>query len=181
MTGRFFVLLFLPSILLSCKSESIHFFTTPKHDHTPRPSFSQSSDLQFTAPSTWLVGPASGMRVGTFIVPSSSDERGVITLILLPESAGELRPNLDRWRGQLNLGPSVSPESEIKDRFIVGHSECLFFDLSSEDGFQKRFLIGMIRHDDQVLFVKLSGASSLVGAHLDEFKTFLKGVSFGSH
>lgn len=176
MKRAFFLVFFL--LLSACRSEAPSTYILPKQIHTPVNGQLQELGISFSSPKHWLQGPSSGMRLATYIVPSSQlSERGLVTVVLLPQGASELAPNLNRWRRQLGLKPSLNPNAEVKAHLHLSSYECLVFDLSSLD-LKKRFLIGMIFYKDQVLFVKLEGSYDLLGSEQDHFFEFLKGTSF---
>jgi hypothetical protein len=61
-----------------------------------------AGDLSWELPQGWRSLPASGMRLAAF-APESADENTLVTLIILPASAGTLESQIARWREQVAL------------------------------------------------------------------------------
>ena len=97
-----FLLLF---ICMSCDdSRHIRYFQIEKKSvpNIVNQKLAISNDISWTPPSNWIVSQGSSMRIGSFTIPYSNAE-GDLSIIKLDGTAGGLKPNINRWRRQLNL------------------------------------------------------------------------------
>ena len=69
----------------------------------------ESSLLTFSIPEGWRAGKRSMMRKAAFVV-GDGESTAEITVIDLSRGAGELLPNVNRWRGQVD--PDLEPLDE---------------------------------------------------------------------
>ncbi len=140
-----------------------------------------AADLALDAPDGWEQRPdPSGMRLASFGFRSSPD--GDCSVTVLPGAPSAIAANVDRWRGQLGLGP-LEPGAEAKlppIDFLGGRG--LLVDLegaySGMGGSEARAgwkLLGAIRalslpRGPSLVFVKMVGPAATVDA---ERKAFL--------
>ena len=128
------------------------------------------NSISWKAPAGWAEKPASGMRRATFIVPGGAE----LSVISLPGDAGGDLPNVNRWRGQLGMGPWT--EAEMAKAAVTVPSPAGKFVMVDLEGSSQRMLAGILTRNGETWFFKLVGSSKSVGDSKAAFKTFLAGV-----
>jgi hypothetical protein len=152
------------------------------------PRVETPATLTFAAPPGWAQDASpKQMRAYSFQI-KSGDEAAEVVLTRLPSAGiGSLPDNINRWRGQVGLGPVTDISPHLPPRkFDIGGQGGAIFDLDGPgDGGGKpaqRLLVALAPEDEaghNIWFFKLQGPASLVGAQKDAFETFLKSVRFG--
>ena len=137
---------------------------------------STPSTINWATPSSWIPSEGSSMRIGSFDVPYS-DGKGDLSVIKLGGTAGGLAPNINRWRGQLNL--DSHSEIEIQKYIQNGKSslgQFQWFAIINPDNKETSFLVSIFQTETHTIFVKLSattdGISQLESQFLDFCKSF---------
>ena len=100
-------------------------------------------------------------------------------MVTLPGDAGGELPNVNRWRGQIGLGPTdgaglAAARNTVKTR--VGPANV--YDFSSEGTKKSRLIAAILMVDGSSWFFKLTGPEAVVGAERENFVKFLKSVKF---
>ena len=75
----------------------------PASTSTPPAGDSPAAQFKWTTPKGWTELPPATMRAANF--KPGGDERAECYLTMLAQDAGGLAANINRWRGQLSLGP----------------------------------------------------------------------------
>lgn len=136
--------------------------------------------IEYTAPKEWTALPASGMRKAAFEV-KQGDQRVEITAIDLEPVAGELLPNINRWRGQIGLS-EIDQEQLKKDLkpVKVDKHDGYFIELKGpSDGDESQTILGAIVVTQQkAWFFKLVGPTPLAEQEQARFEAFTKSVKF---
>lgn len=138
---------------------------------------SPKSEIYWTAPTNWISSQGSSMRIGSFTIPFSNGN-GDLSVIKLGGSAGGLAPNINRWRGQINLGSHE--EEEIQKYIKTGESRMGSFrwlTILNSDNDETAFIVSIFETDTHTIFVKLSASQTGVLELKKEFLEFCK--SFG--
>jgi hypothetical protein len=140
----------------------------------------ESSLLTFSTPEGWQAGKRSMMRKAAFVV-GDGESTAEITVIDLSLGAGELLPNVNRWRGQVNLGP-LDEETmrqelvEIQVDDVTGKYAEMF---GPADADSRQAILGVIApREDRTWFVKLTGPADLAAAEKDRFLEFVASIRF---
>lgn len=143
-------------------------------------SQASASPLTFDQPETWQAGKVGGMRKAAFTV-ADGDKHVEITVIDLAEAAGELLPNINRWRGQLKLPPVEQAELDkqlqpIKAGQVAGH----FIELIGAEANQpQQAMLGAVIVDaGKAWFFKLTGDAELVKKEKPRFRAFVESTRF---
>ncbi|MFO0932362.1 MAG: hypothetical protein U1E39_06590 [Planctomycetota bacterium] len=144
------------------------------------PERAPASDAPFrwTAPAGWVQGPARSMRVATF-VPSGAPGSEVAVSIL-KGTAGGVRANLDRWRGQMGAGPLSDAEFGALPRAQVLGGTAVFLavegayaGMGGGAGASGSMLLGMaLERPGDMVFVKMTGPAAEVRGEQDRFRAF---------
>ena len=136
--------------------------------------------LEFAAPESWTELPAGGFRKAAYRV-ADEDRQAEITVIDLPASSGELLPNVNRWRGQVGLGPISQAELEAATKKIeAGPLSADYFEFTSPASAEppQTILAAILVQQDKAWFFKLTGDADLASREQGNFEAFVKSVRF---
>ncbi|HEX3999154.1 MAG TPA: hypothetical protein VHX65_11435 [Pirellulales bacterium] len=148
-------------------------------DSTPPPAES-SPDLKYETPAGWEPGQLNEMRKAAFEVKDGPQEVA-ITVVALPPFAGDLLPNVNRWRGQLHLPPITADDlSNVVKPMSIGGAPGSYVNLTgpADPAPQQTILGAMAATADRVWFVKLQGDTKLAEREKPKFESFLKSLKF---
>jgi len=134
--------------------------------------------FQWTAPEGWKPQPRRAMRVVTF-VPAAAPGAEVF-VALLGGTAGGVRANLDRWRGQIGTAPLTDAEFGALPRAKVLGGTAVFVavegayaGMSGGSGASGSMLLGMaLERATDMVFVKMTGPAAEVRGEQDRFRAF---------
>ena len=173
--------LILPFLLLfictSCNdNRHIRHYQIEK-ERTPEISVQQTSapsTINWTTPSNWISSEGSSMRIGSFDVPYS-DGKGDLSVIKLGGTAGGLAPNINRWRGQLNL----DSHSEIEIQKYIQNEKSLlgqfqWFAIINPENKETAFLASIFQTETHTIFVKLNATAEGIAQLESQFLDFCK-------
>lgn len=153
-------------------------------DHTPAvaapaaaPAPAGDGRLVWQAPAGWVLDPgASSMRFATFRINHPDGSKGEIAVTHFPGDVGGDLANVNRWRGQIGLGPMDEAALAPAIRELTAGPRTLkVIDFS---GPKSRCAAGWILHGGETWFFKFTGPDALVGAEMTNFNTFLKSIRF---
>ena len=105
MTLKLYFLIYTIVILQSCGIDNhIRIYRLPKSEIPPKikSAHSPKSGINWEKPDMWMPSSGSSMRLVSFEVPYSGGS-GDLSVIQLAGTGGGLKPNINRWRRQLNL------------------------------------------------------------------------------
>ena len=134
----------------------------------------------YETPEGWNEVRATDMRKAAFNV-SDGQQQALITVIDLSERAGDLLPNVNRWRRQVKLGPITHEQldrqaEEIKVGGAVGHYVEL---VGPEDAKPRKSILGVIvLTEGKSWFIKLTGDAPLAEREKGRFKSFVNSIRF---
>ena len=158
MTLKLLFLIYTIVILQSCGIDNhIRIYRLPKSEIPPKikSEHNPKAGINWEKPNMWMPSSGSSMRLVSFEVPYSGGS-GDLSVIQLAGTGGGLKPNINRWRKQINLEPQSLPEIEkdvIKKKGKLGKYKMIRI-----VNFQNNsaFLVAIIPIENQTLFVKLS-------------------------
>ena len=171
--------------LSACKDEpSIKQYRVQKAPGSPPPaqnpvSAPEGLPFSWTVPAGWKQGKPSAMRTASYEVPLDG-ETGDFSLVRLSGGAGGVMANLNRWRGQVGLGP-VSAE-EVSN-FAYARSTAqgrpyLLVTLVNPDNPDSAILAGIFEQSDYVLFAKLTASQAGLEKAQPSFEAFCQSLTF---
>lgn len=147
------------------------------------PSAITSSDAEavvFEAPGHWERQPNRLSQLHVFSV-RDGEKNVEISISRLPKAGGELLPNVNRWRSQLELPPWDNQElrTAIRER-PIGNETAQSVELRSADttAAPRAILGSIVVRGDQAWFFKISGDVELVDREREPFEAFLDSVRF---
>jgi hypothetical protein len=136
--------------------------------------------LTYDVPQGWTQGRVGGMRKAAFNV-TDGEQSVEITVIDLKSSAGELLPNVNLWRGQIQLGETTQEELDRQIKKIkVGPATGHTIELVGPEGTEPRqAILGVVLIDaDRAWFFKLKGNAELAEREKERFEAFVQSVRF---
>ena len=155
--------------------------TAPHRAHTDEmaapPASAGSSALKWTLPKGWTESVASGMRYAT-LKPAGKGRVEVSMVVLAGPAGGELA-NVNRWRGQIGLGP-IDERALSAARSSVGSKAgpIAVYDFSSEGANKTRLVAGLLLAEESTWFVKMLGDEGAVASARPDFLTLLRSLRF---
>ncbi len=150
----------------------------------PQQALSQEGNPQWTVPEGWEPGRPSQMRRGSFQVVGDDNKMADIAVTTFPGDVGGMLANINRWRGQIGLGPVTAGMVDATvEKLDINGKECQYVDLvglapPSGKFHPQRSLVGTFTHQGNSWFFKMSGDASLVEMQQKSFMEFLNSVNF---
>lgn len=146
-----------------------------------------AKEVEWKVPAGWKEIPASSMRVGSFLAKASNGQDADISVIPLSGEAGGDLPNINRWRGQINLTPISEAElPQISQTITVGSRSMLLVDIVSreplvDNRYPKRILAAIYKEGTRSWFFKMIGEDKAVQEAKPAFLEFLRSLRFHGH
>jgi hypothetical protein len=141
-----------------------------------------SIPFEAEVPGDWKPGRMNEFRVASYNV--GGDETGSpaeLTVTPLGPAAGDLKANVDRWRGEIKLRPTSGGELEelVKSIEVDGTAADYVELVGPEQASPREATLGVIlRRSDRVWFFKLRGPAETVERHKEQFEAYVKSVKF---
>ncbi|MEX0820032.1 MAG: hypothetical protein WD070_10590, partial [Pirellulaceae bacterium] len=140
------------------------------------------SSITYEAPPEWEPGQRVVSR-SAFAVPREAaylvkedGREAEISITALGEAAGDVLPNVNRWRGQVSLEPITKEQLAEASKKIDMHGvEGEYFRLV---GPQQAILGVIAMHGGKAWFVKLQGDHDLAVKLEEQFETFVRSIKF---
>jgi hypothetical protein len=143
---------------------------------TPPPAATTAANglPSWTAPAHWKVGGPRPMRLASFEVPGDGATAD-ISISALGAAGGGLLANVNRWRGQIGLGPvdeaTLSPT--LKPLQLAGGSKATLIEIA---GPQTNILGAIIPTGERTWFLKMTGPGALVTRERENFTRWVQSV-----
>ena len=136
----------------------------------------ETAGLKWQTPDGWNEQTGTGMRLVTF-TNIDTNQPVECTIVRLGPEAGEIRPNIVRWLGQINLTIDESALNEFLGRSatlaIKSGQQGTIFDLSElqpADAEEQPSMMGCIlKTSEATIFVKMTGQRKNIIANKDRF------------
>lgn len=148
---------------------------------TPPPiEAAQTAPLQYTLPPGWTEKPLSPMRLASFKAVAPNGKETDVSVVALPGIAGGDLANVNRWRGQMQLGPiDEDALARSAEHLSANGHDFLLVDLASEqpiNGEKQRILGAILDENKRAWFIKMTGEDVAVEAQKNAFGDFLRGL-----
>jgi hypothetical protein len=129
----------------------------PGDDMPAPPKPTGQGALKWTLPKGWTEGEAGGMRFATLKAPFPGKIDA--SVVVLPGTAGGELSNVNRWRGQIGLGPMDEKALAAARKPVNSKAGTVsVFDFTSEGQTKTRMVAGLISTSDgNTWFLKLVG------------------------
>ena len=120
------------------------------------------------------------MRLASFKATAPNGKETDVSIVSLPGIAGGDLANVNRWRGQVQLGP-IDEDTLAKsaERVTANGHEYLVVNLVSDvpiDGEKRRILAAILDENDRAWFIKMTGEDAAVASQKGAFTDFLSGL-----
>ncbi|MCZ6672869.1 MAG: hypothetical protein O7C75_08015 [Verrucomicrobia bacterium] len=142
----------------------------------------EDTGLPFTwvVPDGWEAGKVSSMRLASYNVPLSNGEAGDFSLVQLGGGAGGVMPNINRWRGQIGLGPAVQEElAEYAHEHATPQGrQYLYITLINEENPDNAILGAIFEETGYMLFAKMTASRAGVEEAQESFEAFCNSLHF---
>lgn len=139
-------------------------------DVAPPPTPTGAEVLKWSLPKGWGQTFPGGMRFATFKIPAAGKIDG--SVVTLPGDAGGELANVNRWRGQIGLGPTDAAglaAARTTARSKLGPVPV--YDFTSEGTRKSRLVAAIVMVDGNAWFIKLTGdAEPVTAARADFFR-----------
>jgi len=160
----------------ACGREEITSSRVPKEPDAQDPTAPGPATLGWTVPPDWKPLESSGMRFASFAVPAEGG-KAELSVVVLPGPAGGDLANVNRWRGQIGLGPldeeGLGRESQ---ELRTAAGTLLWVEYTGKTG----ALAGAILSTgDSTWFFKLTGEGRIVAAAKPSLRRFLQSLRPG--
>lgn len=147
--------------------------SSPAAEAMAPPPSSEKAQIKWDVPAGWTSVPASAMRYASFAAEKDG-EKADISVVTFPGEGGSDLDNVNRWRGQIGLGPLPSIDSVVVPLSAGG----IQFSTVDMAGTNSRMLAAWTRRDGRSWFFKLTGPPNLVEQEKANFTAFLQSVRF---
>jgi hypothetical protein len=139
------------------------------------------SGIKYAAPEGWKEEPAGGFRKASFKV-KDGEQLLDVSVSDLSAQAGELLPNINRWRQQVKLPEIDQAELDKQLQPVkMGDVDGQLIEIvgGSADGSGKETILGAIAvHGDKAWFVKARGPAALAAREKARFEQFVRSLQF---
>jgi hypothetical protein len=155
--------------------------TSARPDDAPT---APAKPLPFDAevPAEWKPGQLNQFRVAAYNILAEDGSRAAeMTVTPLGPASGELKANVDRWRGEIKLSKSTTAELEEQTKTIEvdGQKADYVHLIGPDDASPREATLGVIlRRPDLVWFFKLRGQADVVEREKSRFEEYVKSVRF---
>jgi hypothetical protein len=150
----------------------------------PAGSIADAPNPQWSVPSNWQQGNPSSMRRATFEVTGTDGQSAEIAVSVFPGDVGGLMANINRWRGQIGLGPVAPDEiAGITSDLDVNGIKATVVDFKADTAppgktQPPRMVVVTVLNAGNSWFFKMTGDAPLVDAQKDSFLQFVKSAKF---
>lgn len=134
---------------------------------------------KWTSPEHWKQQAPGAMQAAKYRI-GEGKASAEVTAVFLGGMGGGLKPNLDRWRGQLSLAPAAEGELEQQaPAFPPLGTGARIVELSgttAQDGDPASMIVLVVPSGNGTWFYKLMGDKSVVAKEKDALVAFVKSV-----
>ncbi len=169
---------YLSSIKITISSQS-HQEPANKPDGTMSNPLS-SVKQDFKVPDGWKPLPPAPMTLSRYEISDGSNS-AIISISRLEGDGGGMLPNINRWRGQINLGNISEDELNKRAQKIkFGNSTATVVDYTGKSGTGEQIrMVGIIAPSGSfTMFFKMTGQNDAVEKHKDELIKFVESFRF---
>jgi hypothetical protein len=150
----------------------------------PPGAASDAPNPEWTVPEGWQEGQASAMRRATFVVKGDDGQAAEVAVSTFPGDVGGLPANVNRWRGQIGLGPVTPDEvASTTAEVDIDGMKVTLVDFQTDAApagktHPQGMIVAILTHEGNSWFFKMTGDAPLVGSQKQELLQFIKTVKF---
>lgn len=135
---------------------------------------------KWSVPSDWIEKPASAMLFKSYSITGDGGASAAVTMSFFQGTVGGTLANVNRWRGQMGLGPVEEAQlSGVTGTLETSGGKGTSVDFEGADAKAGERLVAVIvPHGDNTWFFKLLGEKALVAKEKDSFVNFVKTVQY---
>ena len=112
------------------------------------------------------------------MVVGPADQPAEVIVSRLGAGFGDMKSNVDRWRGMVGLEPIPDPKNQKQRQFIVGGQPGVLFDFEGPKG--RMFVaLAVLEQQQTAWFFRFQGTAATVAAQEPTFEQFLSSIQFG--
>lgn len=172
----------------ACEKEPIRAYRAPKDPPPPMRETADTTDQQgaraqldanvvWDVPASWTQDPSPReMRVATFLAPVEGQDAVEVVLTSFPGDVGGLLANVNRWRGQVGLGPVAA--DDLVNHLAIGAGDFGQFIMVREIGENDMKVVGasVKPGDGRMWFVKMLAHKDVCDAIEPEFLSLVRTI-----
>ncbi len=148
------------------------------------PAASKPVGITWDVPEQWAEAPSTSSFLLAVFEAKGDLGDARITVSSLVNDGGGVLENINRWRGQVGLGPIERYQQQPMAQLTVAGQVAGLIDLSAPEGAGAsldRLMVVFIPRPDQGLtwYFKMSGSSATLEAQKQAFISFVESVGFG--
>ncbi len=138
----------------------------------------------WTIPSGWQSVPPSQFLLAEYSVAGANGAKAEVNVAEMGGTGGGLLPNINRWRGQIGLGPlsddELSKQAQSVD--VAGGSATVvdFTGTNAKTGAPTRLVGAIVAQNGQTWFYKMMGDQATVGQQKDSFTKFIQSANYAN-
>ena len=174
----------MPIFISSCSDNAeVVRYKTPKAElnvekDAASSSGPQSERIVWEKPEGWIDGRASSMRMASFAIPYDGGGAADVSLTQLGGEAGGVLANINRWRGQVALGPITEAQLEetTEIRESTSGGTYVYLELENESEGQAIYA-AIYEGSGYSVFAKMTASLEIAQASKQEFITFCDSVA----
>jgi hypothetical protein len=185
-------LLAVAVVLGGCEEEDLRAYEAPKSDPYTEPELFISAaapqpaavDIAWDMPGSWNESPNSSSILFAVFEADGGAGPVRITVTKLRTDGGGVLANINRWRGQVGLGPVDKIENQPMALIQAGGSPAGLIDLASPEGVEaglERMMVVMLprQQDNLTWYFKMTGPTAALDEQMPAFVSFVESVHFG--
>jgi len=134
-----------------------------------------SKEISWKVPEGWQEQSPSEMRVGSFLRKNNGKQADISVVPLSGDAGGDLA-NINRWRGQISLGPVADNDLPQQSQKIAPAGRPMNLVNYANQG--KRLVAAIYHRGGRTWFFKMTGDDALVAATKPSFLEFLNSLKF---
>lgn len=137
------------------------------------------TQLRWVIPEHWREGEARAMRLATMVPEGTTATECVLSV--LSGNAGGIIPNLNRWRGQIGLGPLTESETQALSKVPVLGVDAVYMACSGQvpGASESIMLMGIVCPlPEYTVFLKMTGPAKEMDGEERHFLTFAQSLHF---
>ncbi|MCX6923794.1 MAG: hypothetical protein NT154_11385 [Verrucomicrobia bacterium] len=133
-------------------------------------------------PTAWKEIPGGQFLVAKFVLTGAANAQANVNVSMSPGEGGGLLANVNRWRGQLGLGPVADADlAKATQSLDLPAGKASLADIAGKDpksGQDTRLLAVVIPRSGETWFYKLMGDTQVVQQEKDAFMKFVQSVKY---